>query len=73
MDWRVRPQADGGFKILDVKVEGISMVRTQRDDFTARVNADGVEGLVSYMKDIIENAKSTAEAPTTKPSGNTPL
>ncbi len=54
VDWRVRTDKNGKVKIIDVKIEGISMVATQRDDFTARITSSGVEGLNQYMKDIID-------------------
>lgn len=54
VDWRVRPYDNNVFKIIDVKIEGISMTRTQRDDFTARVSNSGVKGLNLYMKAIID-------------------
>jgi len=54
VDWRVRPYNSKVYKIIDVKIEGISMARTQRDDFTARVANSGVDGLNNYMKAIID-------------------
>lgn len=35
VDWRVRHMEDGTWKIVDIMVEGISMVVTQRSEFTA--------------------------------------
>ncbi|WP_138379937.1 MlaC/ttg2D family ABC transporter substrate-binding protein [Luteithermobacter gelatinilyticus] len=61
VDWRVRPYGDSGYKILDIKIEGISMARTQRDDFTSRVLDSGMSGLNQYMKDIIEGKLDTDE------------
>ena len=57
IDWRVRSDKDGNIKIIDVKIEGISMVATQRDDFTARISSSGVNGLNQYMKNIIDGFK----------------
>lgn len=54
VDWRVRSDKNGIYKIIDVKIEGISMVATQRDDFTSRISSSGVSGLNKYMKDIID-------------------
>lgn len=34
VDWRLRNK-DGKFKVIDIAVEGISMIMTQRDDFAA--------------------------------------
>ena len=54
VDWRVRSDKNGTYKIIDVKIEGISMVATQRDDFTSRISSSGVSGLNKYMKDRID-------------------
>ncbi|MDG1995391.1 MAG: ABC transporter substrate-binding protein [Emcibacteraceae bacterium] len=54
VDWRVRSDKQGNVKIIDIKVEGISLVATQRDDFTSRISSSGVGGLNKYMKDIID-------------------
>ena len=54
VDWRVRSDNKGVVKIIDVKIEGISLVATQRDDFTALITRSGVGGLNQYMKDIID-------------------
>lgn len=55
VDWRVRSDKKGNVKIIDVKIEGISLVATQRDDFTARITSSGIDGLNRYMKDIIND------------------
>jgi phospholipid transport system substrate-binding protein len=48
-DWRVR-QFDGNFKIIDIAVEGVSMAVTQRAEFAAVVNRDGLEGLLQALR-----------------------
>lgn len=51
-DVRMRPE-NGGFKIFDVVVEGISMSVTQRDDFAAVIQRNGgkVEGLLASLRE----------------------
>lgn len=66
VDWRVRPNKKGeeaqhGYKIVDVKIEGISMARTQRDDFTARISASGMSGLIDFMQTIIQGSLKVAD------------
>ena len=46
---------DQGYRIIDVKIEGISMARTQRDDFAARIQESGIIGLLDFMQAIIDN------------------
>lgn len=64
VDWRVRSDKNGNVRIIDVKIEGISLVATQRDDFTARISSSGISGLNKYMRDIIDGL-TVAEEETT--------
>jgi phospholipid transport system substrate-binding protein len=52
VDWRVR-QTNRGYKIVDVIVEGVSMLITQRDEFTAviRSKGKGIEGLLAALRE----------------------
>lgn len=52
VDWRVRGSA-GTFKVVDVIVEGISLVITQRDEFSSVIRREGhgVEGLLAQLRD----------------------
>lgn len=72
VDWRVRPDKKNdkkhdkkhdqrSYKIIDVKIEGISMARTQRDDFSSRISESGISGLINYMKSIIDGTVVVAE------------
>lgn len=47
-DWRVR--ADGGPRIVDVMVEGVSMAVTQRSEFSAVVQRGGVAALIESLR-----------------------
>lgn len=57
VEWKVRQQ-DGGFKITDVAVEGVSMTITQRDDFSASIQRNGgkVEGLLTMLREKVRTA-----------------
>ncbi|WP_321391788.1 ABC transporter substrate-binding protein [Emcibacter sp.] len=70
VDWRIRPFNDAGYQIIDVKIEGISMARTQRDDFTSRVSESQMSGLNQYMKNIIDGVEE-AEPIDIKKDGET--
>ncbi len=65
VDWRVRPKKaemeNYTYKIIDVKIEGISMARTQRDDFTARISESGLSGLIDFMQSIVDDTVMVAE------------
>ncbi|MEO8037199.1 MAG: ABC transporter substrate-binding protein [Betaproteobacteria bacterium] len=49
-----------GWKVYNVVVDGASLVTTYRNDFTARIQSGGIEGLIDYLKE--SNAKAVAAA-----------
>ena len=51
VDWRVR-QKDGGYKVVDIIVEGVSMAMTQRSDFASVIQRGGgnVESLLTHLR-----------------------
>ncbi len=49
VDWRVR-RIDGRLQIVDVVVEGVSMLVTQRSEFASVVRSRGVEGLIEALR-----------------------
>lgn len=57
--WRVR-SIDGRFLILDVIVEGVSMVAAQRAEFASVVKAQGIEGLLQVLR--LQISKFAAQA-----------
>lgn len=48
-DWRVRKFGDN-FKIIDVAVEGASMVGTQRKEFESVIQKQGVDGFIDTLR-----------------------
>ncbi|MDQ6971521.1 MAG: ABC transporter substrate-binding protein [Mariprofundaceae bacterium] len=42
-----------GWRVYDIKVEGISMISTYRTDFTAAVNKDGLDGFLNGLKERV--------------------
>lgn len=57
--WRVR-ERDGQFKILDITVEGISMVLALREEYGSAINQTGsVEGLVELMREKVQSGAFT--------------
>ncbi len=51
VDYRVRSQ-EGIHKIVDVLVEGISLVVTQRAEFASVINREGFEGLLERLREF---------------------
>lgn len=62
-DWRVRV-GDRGMKIIDVYVEGISMLNTQRQEFAAVIEQKGVQGLMDEMHARLAQDVSQGETQT---------
>ena len=52
-DFRVRSK-DGNHKVIDLYVEGISMLHTHRTEFSSVVNRKGIDGLLSEIRARIE-------------------
>ncbi len=48
-EWRVRV-TDGRLRIIDVSIEGVSMVVTQRSEFASVIQRNGVEGLIEMLR-----------------------
>ena len=55
-DWRVRTY-EGVLKIIDVNIQGVSMLTSQREEFRAVIRQKGFDGLIEMLKDL------TAEKP----------
>jgi phospholipid transport system substrate-binding protein len=49
VDFRLR-KAAGGFKIVDVYVEGMSLLITKRDEFMTVLAREGMDGLISRLR-----------------------
>ena len=54
LDWRLRSHDDGSFQAIDVVVEGISMVVTQRAEFASVIERSGMDGLLAEMRDQVQ-------------------
>ena len=52
VDWRVRGNG-GGYKVIDIIIEGASMVITQRDEFSAVIRRSGgkLDGLLARLRE----------------------
>lgn len=51
VDWRVRG-SDGSYKVVDIIIEGVSMVITKRDEFSSVIRRSGgkFEGLLARLR-----------------------
>jgi phospholipid transport system substrate-binding protein len=49
VDYRLRGDA-GNFKIVDITVEGVSLLTTQRSEFNGIIENKGIDGLIEALK-----------------------
>lgn len=54
LDWRLRSRDDGSLQAIDVVVEGVSMVVTQRAEFASVIERRGFDGLLDRMRDQVK-------------------
>jgi phospholipid transport system substrate-binding protein len=50
VDWRVRQRADDRMVAIDVIVEGVSLIVTQRSEFGAVIERQGMDGLLTELR-----------------------
>lgn len=55
VEWRVRKR-DGTLQVVDVVLENISMVLTQREEIDAIIRSKGVDGMVKALQQYNKNA-----------------
>jgi phospholipid transport system substrate-binding protein len=61
VDFRVEQYDDGSFQVIDVAVEGLSMLKTQRDEFSAVIQRNGIDGLISSLNERTAQVESSYE------------
>ena len=49
VDYRLRKSGPGRYKILDITVEGVSLLATQRSEFDSIVGQKGIDGLIEAL------------------------
>lgn len=49
IDYKVR-KVGSRFKVFDIIVEGVSLLNTQRSEFTAVINQHGIDGLIERLR-----------------------
>jgi phospholipid transport system substrate-binding protein len=63
--WRVRAQ-DGIYKVIDVSIDGVSLALTQRREFAAVINRQGLDGLLDILRQKLAAQAKAAQAETPK-------
>ena len=64
IDWRVRKD-DSGYKIVDIDVEGVSMLLTQREQFSSVIERNGgnIAGLNKTLEEKLAQGDTSLAAP----------
>ncbi len=57
VDWRLR-EAEGGPAIIDLVVEGVSLLVSQRAEFAAVIERSGVDGLIERLRRHVRDGES---------------
>ena len=59
VDWRIRMDAEGNHRVVDLVIEGVSMAIAQRSDFTSVIQSRGgeVDGLLLALRDKTESMR----------------
>ena len=57
VDWRVRLQKDGSYRIIDLTVGGVSMLITQKNEYAAIIEQNGgkVQALIDELESVVAN------------------
>ncbi len=58
--WRLRLR-DGGFKIIDVHVDGISLALTERSQFGSVIRRNGLDGMLSGLRKRVAGPTDVAD------------
>jgi len=61
-DLRVRASVGGGMKIVDVTMGGVSMDVTQRDEFSAVIQREGLDGLIRELRTHVTGVDGNQKA-----------
>lgn len=49
LTYRLEQAADGGWRVIDIAIEGVSLVTTWRSEFSSMIGRHGVSGLIAHM------------------------
>jgi phospholipid transport system substrate-binding protein len=52
-----RVRQENGFKIVDVHVEGVSLILTKRDEFASVLGREGFDGVIKRMRKVVDESR----------------
>ena len=56
VDYRLSDTGNSKYKILDITVEGVSLLNTQRSEFNSIIDQKGIDGLIVALKNQVAKA-----------------
>ena len=59
VQFRVR-QSDGGYKVIDVAVNNVSLIITKRSEFNSIIQSEGIDGLEKRMHEALTRVKGAS-------------
>jgi phospholipid transport system substrate-binding protein len=60
VDFRVRHVNDSDLDVIDVTVEGLSMLKTQREEFSSVIQRSGLDGLIDGLRQRTNDIEAQA-------------
>lgn len=57
VDYRLHP-TPGGFKVIDITIEGVSLLTTHRQEFAAIANDGGMDGVIAKLQQLAAQASA---------------
>jgi phospholipid transport system substrate-binding protein len=60
VDWRLRAQDDGRLVVIDVIVAGVSLIVTQRSEFSTVIERQGFDGLLAELRQRVVQTRERA-------------
>lgn len=59
VDYTIRKKADDGLKVYDITIEGVSMITTQRSEFSSVVEQKGIDYLIAQLAEKSKKEEKT--------------
>lgn len=62
VDYTIRKGSDNNLKVYDITIEGVSMITTQRSDFTSYISQNGLDALISQLAERAKQSKDQKQS-----------
>lgn len=62
VDYRIRRDKAGNYKVIDIIGEGISLIATQRSDFSGIISQKGLDGFLKRLEERVKELRTETAA-----------